>query len=415
MKKIVSKITSFVLSVALGAVTLASQNTQDFESKAFFQDSEFNYSSLLDTNNMAVYNSLSENFTSPSEETLAITLPEEVIVNLGVRNDHYAPLTSEEDKMVCDAVWSNVMAGCHYFILDYPEAFWQDTQNVSFIYHTNNQGNIYDEKTHETSVVVSSVDIVFPLNSTLNNDFELARQFEAELNKEVANFEVSGNTRFEKVKSIHDNLALRVSYSFDGILAHSAGGSLVGGSSVCEGYAKAFKLICDRENIPCILVLNEAHMWNEVQMEDGNWYIVDVTGDDFDGKLQKIEVDYGCFLKGKSFYESHNRIYEYYGVSFDYPEVADEDYHEASTLKPMRSTDINKNNEVKSENNKIALQTIENLADLNGDGSINVTDIVICHQTILYNTDVECDINNDGITNVFDLITLKKIVKSLQK
>ena len=57
---------------------------------------------------------------------------------------------------------------------------------------------------------------------------------------------------------------------------------------VCEGYAKAFKVLCDKYSIPCILVTgmgvssegSEPHMWNMVQMEDGLWYIVDCTWDD---------------------------------------------------------------------------------------------------------------------------------------
>ena len=53
-------------------------------------------------------------------------------------------------------------------------------------------------------------------------------------------------------------------------------------SPVCEGYARAFKLICDALNIPCILVDGRAggeHMWNQVKL-DGQWYAVDVTFDD---------------------------------------------------------------------------------------------------------------------------------------
>lgn len=60
---------------------------------------------------------------------------------------------------------------------------------------------------------------------------------------------------------------------------------------VCESYARAFKVLCDRAGIPCTLVnggaLNsasdtqpEAHMWNYVQMENGKWYAVDVTWND---------------------------------------------------------------------------------------------------------------------------------------
>lgn len=52
---------------------------------------------------------------------------------------------------------------------------------------------------------------------------------------------------------------------------------------VCEGYARAFKVLCDRAEIPCVLVegLGEGgdHMWNYIQLE-GSWYGVDVTWND---------------------------------------------------------------------------------------------------------------------------------------
>lgn len=58
---------------------------------------------------------------------------------------------------------------------------------------------------------------------------------------------------------------------------------------VCEGYARAFKVLCDRLGIPCVLTegysrsensgKTELHMWNYVQV-DGNWYAVDVTWND---------------------------------------------------------------------------------------------------------------------------------------
>lgn len=58
---------------------------------------------------------------------------------------------------------------------------------------------------------------------------------------------------------------------------------------VCEGYSKAFKVLCDRLGIGCVLVEGDAksnvddipgaHMWNYVCV-DGQWYAVDVTWND---------------------------------------------------------------------------------------------------------------------------------------
>lgn len=64
----------------------------------------------------------------------------------------------------------------------------------------------------------------------------------------------------------------------------SAVGALVDGySPVCEGYAKAFQLLCHRIGVPCVTVSGYAsggnHMWTAVQL-DGTWYFCDPTFDD---------------------------------------------------------------------------------------------------------------------------------------
>ena len=62
--------------------------------------------------------------------------------------------------------------------------------------------------------------------------------------------------------------------------SHTAVGCLLNGKGVCESYSKLFKIFCLRENIPCLIITSNSHAWNYVKMEDGNWYMVDVTWDD---------------------------------------------------------------------------------------------------------------------------------------
>ncbi len=97
-----------------------------------------------------------------------------------------------------------------------------------------------------------------------------------------------GKTDFEKEVLIHDLLCKAVVYDseFDRYgegTVYSAYGALVNGHAVCEGYARAFKLLCYYAGIECILITgdskNVGHMWNMVKL-DGNWYHVDVTWDD---------------------------------------------------------------------------------------------------------------------------------------
>jgi len=99
-------------------------------------------------------------------------------------------------------------------------------------------------------------------------------------------------------------------------------GRIDGSGPVCEGYARAFKLLCDRLAIPCVLVTGiaypsgERHMWNCVQMDDGQWYGVDVTWND--PKSSKttaarsgsenesyLLIGSGTVVAGRPFSESH--------------------------------------------------------------------------------------------------------------
>ena len=67
---------------------------------------------------------------------------------------------------------------------------------------------------------------------------------------------------------------------------YTAYGALVEGSTVCYGYASAFKLLCDRLDLPCWSVGGTSegvgHQWNIVCL-DGENYIVDCTWDDTTG------------------------------------------------------------------------------------------------------------------------------------
>jgi len=50
-------------------------------------------------------------------------------------------------------------------------------------------------------------------------------------------------------------------------------------SGCCMAYSYAFQFLCDRAGIPCVLVCNDVHMWNQVYL-DGQWWLVDVTASD---------------------------------------------------------------------------------------------------------------------------------------
>ncbi len=100
---------------------------------------------------------------------------------------------------------------------------------------------------------------------------------------------------------------------------NDAYGALVDKKAVCEGYARAFQLLCTRLGIECVTVFgtseNEGHAWNCAKI-DGEWYQVDSTWNDADNAM--IDNDY-LNLTDKQMYEDHT-------ISPFFSECSDEDY-----------------------------------------------------------------------------------------
>lgn len=117
---------------------------------------------------------------------------------------------------------------------------------------------------------------------------------------------------YDVVKYLHDSIVRGCEYDFDGENMLSAYGCLVDGKAICEGYSKAFVLLCSRYGIECVPVVGnciregsdpEPHMWNMVKIDE-KWYHIDLTWDDPVIKTEDNSLgDYVC--------------YEYFGLSDD--------------------------------------------------------------------------------------------------
>ena len=64
--------------------------------------------------------------------------------------------------------------------------------------------------------------------------------------------------------------------------------------SVCDGYSKAFTLLCNMEGINAVRVVGTAggttqggHAWNKVEI-DNNWYVVDITWTEMEGNSDGV-------------------------------------------------------------------------------------------------------------------------------
>ena len=122
-------------------------------------------------------------------------------------------------------------------------------------------------------------------------------------------------TDVQKIHCIHDYLVQNVRYDhylIDVIMVANPTpaqlaryrsfyieGALLDGVAVCEGFAKAFQMLCLLENIQCEMVSGVAdgvdHAWNKVYV-DGKAYVVDVTYDN----TYYYDSDRGAYVEGIS-------------------------------------------------------------------------------------------------------------------
>ena len=110
-------------------------------------------------------------------------------------------------------------------------------------------------------------------------------EVEAEITKTLAKLD-DGMSDLDKVIAIHDYLCEDIAYPYADLLhdelgddVHNLKGAVLDKSAVCDGYASAFQYYMHKLGIPCNIVTNQNHAWNQVCL-DGKWYMVDVTDDD---------------------------------------------------------------------------------------------------------------------------------------
>ncbi|MBR5514452.1 MAG: hypothetical protein IKV85_10795, partial [Ruminococcus sp.] len=278
--------------------------------------------SHLDANNKAVYDAFSK-LVEPSLDIINVKLPE--TVSFKTKN-----LTAEENSDFFNAVFTACASGMEASSFDNPWVFWLDQNMVSVspvdMQYTRNW--FTDEYTFyidELSFAPAAYDGF--------ESFDQVFEYKAKMEEIVENYVIEGETTEEKLKYIHDSICYFTDYDTGGRFSGSALSALVVPGAVCEGYSKGFKILADKIGIPTVCVFGNydeadktAHMWNYVQMDDGNWYAIDATWDDYDGDYG-IEIIYDYFLKGSDdFFEKHLEYSDYNLTHLEYPEIVSWNY-----------------------------------------------------------------------------------------
>jgi len=162
---------------------------------------------------------------------------------------------------------------------------------------------------------------------------------DAVINDAMSSFETGMSDR-DKAIVLHDYLVLKCEYVDAGSdNKYTAYGALVEGKAVCEGYACAYQLLCQKAGIPVCYVSSNYrnHDWNMVKL-DGKWYQVDVTWDDPNTKSEN-EIYYFVrhlymFLSEETMETDHVRMTKdwkvyYNGALVDYNANGNNKYESA--------------------------------------------------------------------------------------
>ena len=123
----------------------------------------------------------------------------------------------------------------------------------------------------------------------------------------VVRFMPEGLSTYDKYYYLAEVICEKNSYDDRTKNCYTAFGALISGKSVCEGYSKAFYLLCKEADLWCDYRSGNGHIWNMVKI-DGGVYNVDVTW--CDGEDAASYRWYGYFARSDEHFadNGHNPI-----------------------------------------------------------------------------------------------------------
>ena len=253
------------------------------------------YGAQLDGNAKALYDLLVQNYVVDYSQYLdSVDFPFEfpdTITFEAVVEDGSFQRKGESYVQATNDVKTAIQAASDAFSYDYPQAFWFRGSNYGYRVSCVRDGSSstgYRGTFKNFTFKPANREISENAHTRMGDFMDGVQSAVAELNEQTVGMDME-----QKIKRIHDYICQSVTYRNDNTLwVHSAASLFLDADPafVCEGYAKSMKIFCYYMGINCACVSGTArgtssgtpgaHMWNYVQMDDGNWYLVDATWDD---------------------------------------------------------------------------------------------------------------------------------------
>ena len=294
------------------------------------------YGAQLDGNAKALYDLLVQNYVVDYSQYLdSVDFPFEfpdTITFEAVVEDGSFQRKGESYVQATNDVKTAIQAASDAFSYDYPQAFWFRGSNYGYRVSCVRDGSSstgYRGTFKNFTFKPANREISENAHTRMGDFMDGVQSAVAELNEQTLGMDME-----QKIKRIHDYICQRVTYRNDNTLwVHSAASLFLDADPafVCEGYAKSMKIFCYYMGINCACISGTArgtssgtpgaHMWNYVQMDDGNWYLVDATWDDVGTSPSSRYLLVGRATKGQYITIGEERV-EYTSFSTTSAETA---------------------------------------------------------------------------------------------
>lgn len=240
---------------------------------------EYGYTCLADTENGAMKQQLY------------------VQINAAVEQFHYG---YKIDALENDTVEENTVAELNYSALgltkDDAIEVWLTYKNDHPLYYWISSSVMYNS----TSIYLLTDDLY-----AQGSERERYNALIAESIEEYSALTEGENSAYRIAMAYHDAIIEAIDYAYkadgtpeDAVWAHNILGVFEEKGGVCESYARTFQLLLDYAGVENIYVTGEgngeAHAWNLVKLDDGEWYWCDLTWDDEAGWMWGIKYHNFC-------------------------------------------------------------------------------------------------------------------------
>lgn len=267
-------------------------------------------------------------------------------------------------------------------ILDDPGMYWINRTRLTIQNYVTSSGTyqilnayiyIYPKSVY-TGEITSSLTAMEQQFDSLN--FNSSKRSDAV--KKIHNYMMSGIEPMEAAVTNH--------------VAQTVYGAIINKKATARGFAQMFKTLCGLYGIECVSVEGTVgkdlgRIWNEVKLEDGNWYAVDIYADVKQGYENILLVGKKTYIdkdKKVIFSKSYSTVSDY---EFIVPEIADISFDPVRDNLPQRQKgDVNNDGKVSMIDVMRAQRVVARLvvlsaedfkyADIDGDGKVSMQDVL---------------------------------------